>query len=117
MVFSAQWRLGRDADRPIKIFANLDSHKFGDFVSSLFVVNSIAERFDHKIVTVLYRADRTFKSNLVRLLPNANCIEVAAGASHPPIDIVSPFPGSAVQADPELASWLKDERHLQDIFI
>ena len=49
---SEHWRVGRDPAQPIRIFANVNAGSFGDFVSSLFVVNSIADRFDHKILTV-----------------------------------------------------------------
>jgi len=51
---------------PREILANINSRSFGDFVSSLFFVNSVADCFDHKIVTLLYRDDMVFKSKLVR---------------------------------------------------
>ncbi len=60
-------KLGKDPNFPVKILANINSRSFGDFVSSLFFVNSVADCFDHKIVTLLYRDDMVFKSKLVRL--------------------------------------------------
>ncbi len=108
------WRIGRSADRPVQIFANLSYGSYGDFVSSLFFVNCVADRFDHKIVTVMYRNDRDFRSVLTPMIPGVQVIEVPAGSLYPPIDLVD---SADVLRDPAVATWFQHGRNFQHIFI
>lgn len=100
----------------MRIFAVLDMVSFGDFVSSLFVVNSIADRFDHRMVTLLYRHAPAYQSDMARLLPGANYIEVPADAPLPSIDIVT-APTRLKQIDPQFEDWFKGGFSSQDLFI
>lgn len=108
------WRVGRTPDRPVMIFANLSYGSFGDFVSSLFFVNCVADRFDHKLVTVLYRNDRDFKRALVPLIPGVHMIEVADRSPYPPIDLVD---SNAFVTDQNIVPWFQQGHNFQDIFI
>ncbi|MHB1206348.1 MAG: TIGR04372 family glycosyltransferase [Rhodospirillaceae bacterium] len=110
-----QWLVGRTPDRPVNIFANLTYRSFGDFVNGLFFVNCVADRFDHKNVTVLYRNDQDYKREAVSLLPDGYCIEVAAGSSYPPIDLVDS--SNPIVKEDGLVPWFLKGRNHQDIFI
>ena len=112
---SEHWRVGRDPAQPIRIFANVNAGSFGDFVSSLFVVNSIADRFDHKILTVMYRNDRDYKREMLRLLSTDHIIEIPEGVSFPSIDILNPY--DPVITDAALVPWFKGGNAWQDIFV
>jgi putative glycosyltransferase (TIGR04372 family) len=109
------WRVGRTAERPVHIFAHLTHGSFGDFVSSLFFVNSVADRFDHKLVTLLYRSDQDFKREVAPLLPDAHLIEIAAGTPYPAIDLVDC--SGPILTDERLRPWYEAGRNRQDIFI
>ncbi len=109
-----RWQLG-SATQPVRIFANLDDTSLGDFVSSLFVVNSIANRFDHREVTVLYRNNRDFKAPMMRLLRPERAVEVPADVGHPSIDIVNPC--TPIISDPAFKPWFDEGLNAQDVFV
>ncbi|MBX7199344.1 MAG: TIGR04372 family glycosyltransferase [Rhodospirillaceae bacterium] len=79
----------------MKILAQINARSFGDFASSLFFLNSVADCFDHKIVTLLYRDDMAFKSKLVKLANIHNEFRVPRGEMLPSFELIncsSPVP-------------------------
>ena len=105
-------KLGEHSDAPIKILANINSKSFGDFISSVFYVNSVADHFDHTILSIVYRDDMDFKAPTVSLLPLAAQIRVPKTDALPSFELIncsSPLQSSG------LAGWYQagyNDQHL-----
>jgi putative glycosyltransferase (TIGR04372 family) len=106
---------GKRPERPIKIFALISSQSFGDYASSLFYLNSVADRFDHAVVTLMIRNDMDFKVPLLSLLPVNYRIVMGAKDAFPGLDLLTLTqinkPAGA------LAEWYKGKLNEQDIVL
>lgn len=106
-----EWCFGKAHQRPIKIFASINTRSFGEFVLRLLYVNSVAEQFDNREVTLLYRNDTDFKQALVKLLPDAKLVKVSVNSYLPSLDLISP---RTVHEIPGFEHWTG---HAQDLVI
>ena len=105
-------KLGKDPKFPMKILAHISARSFGDFTSSLFFVNSVADCFDHKIVTLLYRDDMAFKSKLVKLANIQVLFRVPAGEMLPSFELIN---ANTPMKQPHIKGWYEaklEEQHL-----
>ncbi len=110
----SEWSFGAASHRPVRIFASINTRCFGEFVSRLFYVNTVATQFDHAAVTLLYRDDRDFKSAVVRLIPTVATVAVPDKQFLPSLDIVSP---RTICMFPGFEDWHERGLHQQDIVI
>jgi putative glycosyltransferase (TIGR04372 family) len=108
------WNMGKYAARPIHICANINTKSYGDFASGLFFANTVAEHFDHRIVTLIYKNDAPFKKHLVRLLPTNAVIELAENSALPSLEL---FNASTTVVEAGFKSWHKAGLNTPDLFI
>lgn len=108
-------KLGKHPEFPVRILANINSRSLGDFASSLFFVNSIADCFDHKIVTLIYRDDAEFKSKIVQLAKLNVQIKVPHTDLLPSFEIINC--SSAIPPNSNFKNWYSSRLNEQHIVI
>lgn len=106
--------LGRDSRWPIRICANLTSLSYGDFAGSLFFVNCVADHFDHKRVSLVFRDNRDFKRWLVRLIPIDMTVTVLDGSPLPSMELIN---ASDAMIDESMRPWFMQRHNEVDLFI
>lgn len=107
-------KLGQDPKFPLRILAQVNSRSFGDFAASLFFVNSVADCFDHKIVTLLYRDDMAFKSKLVKLANIQVELRVPRDEMLPGFDLIN---CSSPMKQPQIKGWYESNLQEQHMVI
>ena len=108
------WNVGKYKARPVQICGNINTKSYGDFASGLFYINTVANHFDHRIVSLIYKNDMAFKRHLVRLLPADAVVKIPENDPLPSLEM---FNASTPIVGPELKEWCKVGLNKPDLFI